>query len=451
MAKLTRENWKIVSLQVKDVRFPTSLGSHGSDAMHTDPDYSCAYVILKTATGSVGHGLTFTLGRGTEIVVQAIKSLKHLVVGESAIDIFKDFAQFWRVLTSESQLRWIGPEKGAIHLAAAAIVNSLWDLWAVMLNKPLWRLLVDMEPEQLVSTIDFRYLSDVISREEAVRLLKEGQVGKEARMEELIKSGYPAYTTQVGWLGYSEDTLRELCQKYLDLGFSAFKIKVGRNIEDDIRRCGIVRNLIGPDKKLMVDANQIWEVNQAVKWMEKLSEFNILWIEEPTSPDDILGHAKIANALAPLNIGVATGEMCCNRIMFKQFLQAKAMQYCQIDSCRLAGVNEILSVYLMAKKFNVKVCPHAGGVGLCEMVQHLQMWDYVSLSKTMEGRIIEYVDQQHEHFVHPCVVKNAKYVAPTVGFFLSNDIEKKFNFTHYFFILNLYRMLTGTLLRLNHF
>lgn len=412
---MTTENLKIVKLEVKDVRFPTSLEAHGSDAMHTRPDYSCAYVILKTGKGIEGHGLTFACGRGTEIIVKAIQSLSHLVVGQVAVDIFKDFASFWRNLTSEPQMRWLGPEKGVIHLATSAIINALWDLWAKLLNKPLWRLLVDMDPQQLISTIDFRYITDIITKEEAIEILKNKQDKKEERITKLMAKGYPAYTTQVGWLGYSNETIADLCQKYLDLGFTSFKIKVGQNIENDINRLKIVRNAIGYDKQLMVDANQVWGVEEAIEWMKKLSDFKIYWIEEPTSPDDILGHATISKALKPLGIGVATGEVCCNRVMFKQFLQADAIQFCQIDAGRLGGVNEILSVYLMAHKLGVKVCPHAGGVGLCEMVQHLQMWDYVSVSGTMKDRVIEYIDQQHEHLVNPIVVKNACYQAPTAA------------------------------------
>ncbi|XP_017778234.1 PREDICTED: mitochondrial enolase superfamily member 1-like [Nicrophorus vespilloides] len=410
---MTTENLKIVSLDVKDVRFPTSLGAHGSDAMHVDPDYSCAYVTITTAMGKKGNGLTFTLGRGTEIVVAAIKSLTPLIVGQTTVDIYKNFGSFWRSLTSDSQIRWIGPEKGVTHLAVAAIVNALWDLWAKLLNKPLWQLLVDLEPEQLVAAIDFRYITDVITREEAITILRDAKVGKDERLDVLKEDGYPAYTTQVGWLGYSNELLEELCHKYLAAGFTAFKLKVGRDLNDDIRRLKLVRSIIGDDKELMVDANQVWDVQEAIDWMKKLAGFKITWIEEPTSPDDILGHQAIAKAMKPLGIGVATGEMCCNRVMFKQFLQADAMQFCQIDSARLGGVNEILSVYLMAHKLGVKVCPHAGGVGLCEMVQHLQMWDYISLSGTMNGRTIEYVDQQHEHFVDPLIIKNAKYQLPT--------------------------------------
>lgn len=409
---MTTENLKIVSLTVKDIRFPTSLGLHGSDAMHTDPDYSCAYVTLKTGKGTEGNGLTFTCGRGTEVVVAAIKSLSHLVVGQVVIDIYKDFAKFWRSLTSESQLRWIGPEKGVTHLATAAIINALWDLWAKLRVKPVWQLLCDLEPEQLVSTIDFRYITDVITKEEAIEILKKNQPYKDERIDKMLKDGYPAYTTQVGWLGYNNETLADLCQKYLDLGFTAFKVKVGRDIKDDIRRLEIVRGAIGWDNLLMVDANQVWDVQEAIDWMKKLEKFKITWIEEPTSPDDVLGHATIAKAMKPLGIGVATGEMCCNRVLFKQFLQADAMQYCQIDSARIGGINEILAVYLMAHKLGVKVCPHAGGVGLCEMVQHLQIWDYVALSGSTEGRFIEYVDQQHEHFDSPLVVENAHYKAP---------------------------------------
>ncbi|XP_068626646.1 mitochondrial enolase superfamily member 1-like [Battus philenor] len=423
-----RTGLKIVQLDVKDIRFPTSLGGHGSDALHTDPNYSCAYVTTTTENGKHGYGLTFTCGRGTEVVVFIIRSLKKFVLGKNAADIFADFAGFWRAITNDSQMRWIGPEKGAIHLAVAAIINSLWDLWARIENKPLWRLLVDMEPEELVSTIDFRYITDVITKEEAVQLLKDKKAKKQERIEYLEKNGYPAYTTQVGWMGYSDELVKQLCEKYIELGFTHFKVKVGRNLDDDYRRCSAVRKYIGDDNFLMVDANQAWSVNEAIEWMKKLAPLKILWIEEPTSPDDVLGHAAISEALKPYGIGVATGEMCANRVMFKQFLQSGGMQFCQIDSARIGGVNEILAVYLMAEKLKVKVCPHAGGVGLCEMVQHLQYWDYASLSGTMEGRLIEYVDQQHEHFYDPTVVVNARYLAPKLpGYstqFLPETLDK---------------------------
>nr|CAH7738181.1 unnamed protein product [Callosobruchus chinensis] len=410
----TRENLKIVSLDVKDVRFPTSLHADGSDAMHTDPDYSCAYVTIKIQAGLEGFGLTFTLGRGTEVVVQAVKTLSSLIVGQVVTDIYKEFGTFWRSLTSESQLRWIGPEKGVTHLATAAIINALWDLWGKLVKKPVWQLLADMDPEQLVACIDFRYLSNVITKEEALQMLRKGQEGKEERVNKLLEKGYPCYTTQAGWLGYSDDKINQLAQKYIDLGFDAFKVKVGKNLYEDIKRLEFIRNIIGWERTLskMVDANQVWEVQEAIDWMQQLAQFKPLWIEEPTSPDDVLGHAQIARALKPLGIGVATGEMCCNRVLFKQFLQAEALQFCQIDSARIGGVNEILSVYLMAHKLGVKMCPHAGGVGLCEMVQHLQMWDYVALSGTSEGKYVEYIDQQHEHFVYPSIVKNAHYLAP---------------------------------------
>ncbi|XP_045448892.1 mitochondrial enolase superfamily member 1-like [Melitaea cinxia] len=407
-----RDGLKIVNIDVKDVRFPTSLGGHGSDALHTDPNYSCAYVTTTTENGKQGYGLTFTCGRGTEIVVLTIRSMKKFILGRNAADIFSDFAGFWRSITNDSQMRWLGPEKGVVHLVVAAIINSLWDLWARLENKPLWRLLVDMSPEELVSTIDFRYITDVLTKEEAIKILKDKEPGKDGRVKDMLENGYPAYTTQVGWLGYSDELVKELCAKYLSLGFKHFKVKVGLNFEDDYRRCSLVRKFIGDDKFLMVDANQAWSVDEAIEWMKKLAPLKPMWIEEPTSPDDVLGHAVIARALQPYGIGVATGEMCANRVMFKQFLQSGGMQYCQIDSARIGGVNEILSVYLMAEKFKTPVCPHAGGVGLCEMVQHLQLWDYVRVSAS-RARLVEYVDQQHEHFVDPCRVLDANYVAPT--------------------------------------
>ncbi|XP_078042782.1 mitochondrial enolase superfamily member 1 [Augochlora pura] len=421
----------ITDVDVKDVRFPTSLLSDGSDAMHTDPDYSCAYVTIKTDKGFEGYGLTFTLGRGTEIVVEACKSMAHLIKGQDTAEIFSNFGSVWRKLTSDTQLRWLGPEKGVTHLATAAIVNALWDLWARLENKPVWKLLVDLTPEQLVSTIDFRYITDVVTKEEAIQMLKNGEKGKKERQEWLIKNGYPAYTTQVGWLGYSDEKVKTLCKKFMDLGYTSFKAKVGQNLKDDIRRCRLIRDMIGDKNQLMVDANQVWDVNQSIEWMKELKEFKPLWIEEPTSPDDILGHAKIAEALKPYGIGVATGEMCANRVMFKQLLQAKAIDYCQIDSARIGGINEILSVYFMSKKLGVPVCPHAGGIGLCEMVQHLQLWDFVSLSQTTEKRMIEYVDQQHEYFVEPVTMKNACYMPPTApGYSTKLTDECLKNYTH---------------------
>lgn len=415
MSHTTYSATRIRGLSVRDIRFPTSLQADGSDAIHPDPDYSCTYVILYTDTDFKGHGISFTIGRGNELVVAAVKSLAQVVVGQELKKIYSDFAGTWRALTSESQMRWVGPEKGVLHLAVAAIVNALWDLWARISHKPLWKLLVDMEPETLVSTIDFRYIDDVLTQEEALTMLREMRPGKEGREERMIKRGYPAYTTAAGWLGYSQEKIECLLKGYMAQGWRHFKIKVGQDLEDDKRRCKIVRDLIGDDRTLMVDANQKWGVDQAVDWMKELAPYKPLWIEEPTSPDDVLGHATIAKALRPLGIGVATGEMCQNRVIFKQLLQAEAIDYCQIDPCRLGGVNEVLAVYLMAKKFNVPVCPHAGGVGLCEMVQHLQMWDYISVSGTTKDRIIEYVDHLQEHFKHPRKVAHCHYLAPKVA------------------------------------
>nr|XP_042902398.1 mitochondrial enolase superfamily member 1 isoform X2 [Parasteatoda tepidariorum] len=389
----------IVSLDVKDIRFPTSLQGDGSDAMHVDPDYSCAYVILLTSDGNKGYGLTFTCGRGTDVVVAAIKALSPIVIGRNILSIFDNFAGFWRELTSDSQLRWIGPEKGVIHLATAAILNALWDLWARKEGKPLWKLLADMEPEKLVSTIDFRYITDVITKEEAVK-------------NEILKNGFPAYCTSAGWLGYNDEKVRKLCRQKLEEGFTAFKAKVGLDVNNDRRRLSIFREEIGNNNLLMVDANQKWDVEEAIDWMKQLTDFNLLWIEEPTSPDDVLGHAAIAQALKPYGIGVATGEQCQNRVIFKQMLQANALQFCQIDSCRLGGVNEILSVYLMAAKYKVPVCPHAGGVGLCELVQHLAMWDFISCGTSLDRRMVEYVEHLHEHFETPVVVRNGCYMLP---------------------------------------
>ncbi|XP_043921170.1 mitochondrial enolase superfamily member 1 [Protopterus annectens] len=405
---------EITNLSVFDVRFPTSLDHHGSDAMHTDPDYSAAYVIIETdaSDGLKGHGFTFTLGKGTEIVVCAIKALSVHVIGKQLKDIVSDFRGFYRQLTSDSQLRWIGPEKGVIHLATAAVLNAVWDLVAKQEGKPLWKLLVDMEPKQLLSCIDFRYITDALTEDEALEILEKAKSGKAEREKYMLKHGYPAYTTSCAWLGYSDERLRQLCTEALEAGWTRFKVKVGADLEDDIRRCKLVREMIGPNNIMMLDANQRWDVKEAIDWVSKLAQFKPLWIEEPTSPDDILGHATIAKALASSGIGVATGEQCQNKVMFKQFLQASALQFVQIDGCRLASINENLSVLLMAQKFQVPVCPHAGGVGLCEVVQHLIIFDYIAISGSLENRMCEYVDHLHEHFKHPVVIKNASYVLP---------------------------------------
>ncbi|XP_073691805.1 mitochondrial enolase superfamily member 1 isoform X1 [Garra rufa] len=405
---------KIINLTVRDVRFPTSLEQHGSDAMHTDPDYSVAYVVLETDSDAAlkGYGLTFTVGRGTEIVVCAVKALSTFVVGKNLKEIVSDFRGFYRLLSSDGQMRWIGPEKGVIQLAIAAILNAVWDLWARVEGKPLWKLLVDMDPAKLVSCIDFRYITDALTEQEALDILVKAKTGQKNREEQMLKDGYPAYTTSCAWLGYSDQQLTQLCSDALAQGWTKFKVKVGADLQDDIRRCSLIRKMIGPNNTLMIDANQRWDVNEAITWVTKLAEFRPLWIEEPTSPDDILGHASISKALAPLGIGVATGEQCHNRVMFKQFLQASALQFVQIDSCRVGSVNENLAIILMAAKFNVPVCPHAGGVGLCELVQHLILFDYISVSASLNNRMCEYVDHLHEHFISPTIIRNAHYMPP---------------------------------------
>ena len=406
---------RITDLEVRDIRFPTSLDRDGSDAMNPDPDYSAAYVILRTdrPDGLQGHGLTFTIGRGTEIVVAAVMALRPLVVGQPLAAFTGSPGAFWKHLTGDSQLRWLGPEKGVIHLATAAVVNALWDLWAKIERKPLWKLLSGLSPAQIVELVDWRYLSDAMTPSEAQEMLDRLVSTRSARESEIIASGYPAYTTSAGWLGYSDDKIRRLCREALADGWTAFKVKVGADLEDDRRRCSIVRAEIGPDLPLMIDANQRWDVAQAIEWVQALAPCDPLWIEEPTSPDDILGHAAIARALAPFGIGVATGEHCQNRVVFKQLLQAKAIDVMQIDACRVAGVNENIANLLLAAKFGVPVCPHAGGVGLCELVQHLAMFDYVALSGTMHGRVIEWIDHLHEHFVAPAAVSRGRYAAPT--------------------------------------
>jgi L-fuconate dehydratase len=397
-----------------DIRFPTSLELDGSDAMNEGPDYSAAYVILKTdhPDGLAGHGLTFTSGRGNELCVAGIESLAPLVVGRTLEAIVEDLGAFWNSLASAQQLRWVGPEKGVIHLATAALVNAVWDLYAKVEGKPLWKLLADMTPEALVRCIPFRYITDMLTPDEALEILRRLEPTRVDREAEMRAVGYPAYTTSSGWLGYPDDKVRRLCREGVAAGWSHFKIKVGRDLADDLRRVKIVRDEIGPERVLMVDANQVWDVDQAIAWMRELAPARPLWIEEPTSPDDVLGHARIARALEPLGIGVATGEHAQNRVIFKQLLQADAIAFCQIDSCRLGGVNEVLAVLLMAAKAGVPVCPHAGGVGLCEYVQHLSIFDYIAVSGSLEGRVVEYVDHLHEHFVDPVVIDAGRYRAP---------------------------------------
>ncbi len=407
----------ITGLRVLDVRFPTSRERDGSDAMNPDPDYSAAYVIVETDRGDgvTGHGLSFTIGRGTEIVVAAVAALRPLVVGQPLAAFTGAPGAFWKHLTGDSQLRWLGPEKGVIHLATAAVVNALWDLWAKLEHKPLWKLLSDMTPAQIVEMVDWRYLTDALTPEEARRGLERLVPTRAEREAELRETGYPAYTTSAGWLGYSDEKIRRLCREGRAAGFSRFKIKVGLDQADDLRRATLVREEIGETGVLMIDANQRWDVGVAIDWVRALAGTRPLWIEEPTSPDDILGHAAIARALEPLGIAVATGEHCANRVMFKQMLQARALAYCQIDFCRLAGVNEVVAVQLLAAHFGVPVCPHAGGVGLCEYVQHASIFDYIAVSGSLAGRSIEYVDHLHEHFVDPCVVTAGHYRVPTAA------------------------------------
>lgn len=412
---------KITSLRSIDLRFPTSQSLDGSDAMNPDPDYSAAYVVLETdQPGLEGHGLTFTIGRGNEICCAAIDAMKHLVVGLDLDWVKANPGRFWRHVTSDSQLRWIGPDKGAMHLATGAVVNAVWDILAKQAGKPVWRLVADMTPEEILSIVDFRYLTDAITPDEALAILKKAEEGKAERIALLEKEGYPCYTTSAGWLGYSDEKLRRLCQEAVDQGFTHIKMKVGRDLEDDKRRLRIAREVIGNDRYMMIDANQVWEVGEAIDWVKELSVYKPFFIEEPTSPDDVAGHKAIREAVTPVK--VATGEMCQNRIIFKQMIAGGAIDIVQIDSCRMGGLNEVLAVLLMAAKYNLPVWPHAGGVGLCEYVQHLSMIDYIAVSGTREGRVIEFVDHLHEHFIDPCRIENAAYMPPSLPGF---SIEMK--------------------------
>ena len=404
---------RITRLDTLDVRFPTSRHLDGSDAMNPDPDYSAAHVVVRTDAedGLTGTGFVFTIGRGNDVEVAALRALAPLVVDRDLDELLDDMGATWRLLVHDSQLRWLGPEKGVVHMAVGALVNALWDLKAKRAGLPLWQLLARMTPDQLVDLVDFRYLTDALTREQALDLLRAAEPGRAEREAVLLRDGYPAYTTTPGWLGYDDEKLERLCREAVDDGFDQVKLKVGTDLDDDVRRLGIARRAVGPDVAVAVDANQLWDVDEAVEWVQALAPFGLAWIEEPTSPDDILGHAEIARRVAP--VPVATGEHVANRVVVKQMLQARALSVLQIDAVRVAGVNENVANLLLAARFGVPVCPHAGGVGLCEAVQHLSMFDVVAVSGSLEGRRIEYVDHLHEHFVTPVELRRGRYVAPT--------------------------------------
>ncbi|MFF5290347.1 enolase C-terminal domain-like protein [Paractinoplanes globisporus] len=407
---------RITAVETHDIRFPTSLQLDGSDAMNPDPDYSAAYLVLRTDEpgGPSGHGFAFTIGRGNDVQTAAITALTPYLIGKP---VDTDLGDLWRELVHDSQLRWLGPEKGVMHMAIGAVINAFWDLAAKRAGLPLWQLLARMSAEEIVHLVDFRYLTDALTPSEALTILRERTRGKPAREAEILATGYPAYTTSPGWLGYDDDKLRRLCKEAVQQGFRQIKLKVGADLDDDRRRLRIARETCGPDIRIAVDANQRWDVPIAIDWIRALAPYDPWWIEEPTSPDDILGHAAIARAIAPIK--VATGEHVQNRIVFKQMLQAGSLDYLQLDAARVAGVNENIAILLLAAKFGVPVCPHAGGVGLCELVQHLSMFDYVAVSGSMDDRIIEYVDHLHEHFVNPVVVRDGRYQAPTAPGFSS--------------------------------
>lgn len=403
---------RVVAVETIDLRFPTSRELDGSDAMNPAPDYSAAYVVLRTdhPEGVEGHGFTFTIGRGNELVVAAVDAIAQRAQAWTVDEIVGDLGGFARYLAADSQLRWLGPDKGVIHLATAAVVNAAWDLAAKLAGKPVWKLLVDFSPEQIVDLVDWRYLRDALTPEAALDMLKRAESGRAERENLIREQGYPAYTTSAGWLGYDDDKLRRLCQEAVNAGWDSVKLKVGANLDDDRRRCRIAREVIGPSRRLMIDANQTLGVDEAIEWHRGLAEFDIWWFEEPTSPDDVLGHAAIQRAIAPTH--VATGEHAHNAVIFKQLLQAEAIGICQIDACRLAGVNEAVASILLAAAHGVPVCPHAGGVGLCELVQHLSIFDYVAVSASMQDRVVEYVDHLHEHFVEPVRMRGAHYLPP---------------------------------------
>ncbi|QIZ34615.1 L-fuconate dehydratase [Saccharopolyspora sp. ASAGF58] len=403
----------ITGLRTYDIRFPTSRELDGSDAMNPDPDYSASYVVIGTDStdGLEGHGFAFTIGRGNDVQTAAIRALEPALVGRAVKETLDDLGGMWRELVHDSQLRWLGPEKGVVHMAIAAVVNALWELKANWAGKPLWQLLAELAPEQLAELVDFRYLSDALTPGEALEILQRAEPGRAERAAQLRDGGYPAYTTTPGWLGYSDEKLRRLCRDAVKQGFRQVKLKVGADLADDVRWLRIAREAVGPDIRIAVDANQRWDVGTAIDWIRELAPFDPWWVEEPTSPDDVLGHAAIAKAIAPVR--VATGEHVANRVVFKQLLQANALSYLQLDAARVAGVNENVAILLLAAKFGVPVCPHAGGVGLCELVQHLAMFDFVAVSGSMDDRVTEYVDHLHEHFVDPVRLSGGNYLAPS--------------------------------------
>jgi L-fuconate dehydratase len=421
---------RFVAMDTYDVRFPTSNQLDGSDAMNPDPDYSAAYLVLRTdaADGYEGHGFAFTIGRGNEVQQAAISALRPYLVGRLVKDVLADLGGIWRELVHDSQLRWLGPEKGVMHMGISAVINALWDLKAKRAGMPLWRLLSSMTPEDLVALVDFRYLTDALTPAEAVAILRAAADGRNERIQHLLAEGYPAYSTSPGWLGYDDEKLRRLCREAMAAGFTQIKLKVGADLDDDIRRMRIARQACGPEIRIAIDANQRWDVDAAVTWIRALAPYDPWWVEEPTSPDDVLGHATIARRVAPIR--VATGEHAQNRVIFKQLLQLDAVSFLQLDAARVAGVNENIAILLLAAKFGVPVCPHAGGVGLCELVQHLAMFDYIAVSGSMENRIIEYVDHLHEHFADPVQIRRGRYLVPlTPGFSSTMRPQSRADFT----------------------
>ncbi|MFE2826571.1 L-fuconate dehydratase [Streptomyces sp. NPDC059271] len=422
---------RITAVDTYDVRFPTSRELDGSDAMNPDPDYSAAYVVLRSDApdGAEGHGFTFTIGRGNDVQVAAIDALRGHVLGRPVDELCADPGSLSRDLVGDSQLRWLGPEKGVMHMAIGAVVNAVWDLAAKRAGKPLWQLLAEADPAWLVGQVDFRYITDALTPDEALHLLRRGREGATERTATLRAEGFPAYTTSPGWLGYSDEKLTRLAAEAVAGGFRQIKLKVGADLADDVRRCRVARAVVGPDIRIAVDANQRWNVDEAIDWTRALAEFEPYWIEEPTSPDDILGHAAVRSAVAPVK--VATGEHVQNRIVFKQLLQAGSVDVLQIDAARVGGVNENLAILLLAAKFGIPVCPHAGGVGLCELVQHLSMFDFVALAGTTDDRVIEYVDHLHDHFTEPVVIRDGRYTAPTApGFSATMRPESIAEFTY---------------------
>ncbi len=402
----------ITAATVTDLRFPTSRTLDGSDAMNPDPDYSAAYLELSTSEpGLTGCGFVFTIGRGNDIQAAAVEVVADRLVGRELDGLLENPSAVNRELNWDSQLRWLGPDKGVMHMAVGAAMNAVWDLRCKREGRPLWSTLSHLEPAEVVALVDWTYLSDFLDPAQAREILEERRSERDSRIADLRRDGLAAYTTSPGWLGYSDDKLERLCRQALDDGFNTIKLKVGADLDNDCRRLGIARTAIGPDTALAIDANQRWSVPDAIAAIGRFAEFNLRWVEEPTHPDDVVGHATIAKAVHP--VPIATGEHLANPTLAKQLLQLGGAQILQIDATRVGGVHDLVAMILLAARAGVDVIPHAGGVGLCEAVQHFAFFNAISVAADPSQLALEYVDHLHEHLDQPVEVTSGRYRLPT--------------------------------------